>query len=250
MTVVEDAEAGGWAFYHIGLIVTGKGERTFLPSLFRSLLEGGNCTFQVIRQIGQKSPRSTKQKRQMRLHGKKIADRDEEQIGIPARVYLAKKSSFVILVDDLEYDRVPQAQEVFRRYRDVFDAMLTKQGLQNRVSVHFLVNMLEAYYFADAAAVNTVLGTELEDHVGNVEAIRNPKSDLNGLFDGFDEVFHGEKIVRILNVPHVLSNPETCAWLRTLFAWCAKAIGLEFGERYCLDRGIRSFVTQGQVEAL
>ena len=45
-------------------------------------------------------------------------------------------------------------------------------------SVHFLVNMLEAYYFAHAAATNGVLGTELEDFEGDVESIRHPKNDL------------------------------------------------------------------------
>lgn len=252
MTVAEDAEGSGWTFHHIGLIVTGKGERTFLRSLFRSLEETGHCTFEVIRQIGQRSPISSPKRRiEMVGRGKAIPDKDGSEIGLPARKYLsAKQDSLVVLVDDLEYRRAPQVREVFQRYRDALDAMLTKQGLQNRASVHFFVNMLEAYYFADAAAVNAVLDTELEDCDGDVETIRNPKSELKQLFDGFDEVSHGAEIVRNLDVPRVLSNPATCVSLRTLFAWCAKAIGLEPNDTYCLARGILSPVTKGQVESL
>ena len=38
--------------------------------------------------------------------------------------------------------------------------------------------MLEAYYFADAQAINAVLETSLPDREGDVETIRNPKSNL------------------------------------------------------------------------
>ncbi len=83
---------------------------------------------------------------------------------------------FVILVDDLEHARREQAQQIFDRYRLALDTML-KDAQQSRVAVHFLVNMLKAYYFADAKAVNAVLDLDspLEDHPGDVEMIRHPK---------------------------------------------------------------------------
>lgn len=180
--------------------------------------------------------------------GETIPTKDDVEIGLPARRYLATKDSFVVLVDDLEHDRTSQAEQVFQRYRDALDTMLPAQ--KHRASVHFFVNMLEAYYFADAAAVNDVLGTELVDYDGDVESIRHPKGELRSLVSGFDEVRDGEKIVTKLDVPHVLSNPETCASLRTLFGWCAKAIGRDRNETYCLDGGVYNAVTREQIEHL
>ena len=112
------------------------------------------------------------------------------------------------------------------------DTILDPVGWKTRASVHFLVNMLEAYYFADAAAINGVLGTELIDFEGDVETIRHPKNDLKKLSPGFDEVEHGRLILERLDVIHVLSNPSTCRSLRTLFGWCSKAIGREFTDVY------------------
>ena len=56
---------------------------------------------------------------------------------------------FLILVDDLEAGRSDSAQEIFDRYRLALDTILTERK-SRRASVHFLVNMLEAYYFATA----------------------------------------------------------------------------------------------------
>ena len=81
------------------------------------------------------------------------------------------------------------------------------------------MNMLEAYYFADASAINAVLNTALGDYESDVESIRHSKNELKKAFAGFDEVEHGGRILARLDIPHVLSRPETCAALRTLFAW-------------------------------
>ena len=109
--------------------------------------------------------------------GKRIPDKDATDIGLPARQFLSSESSFVILIDDLEATRSKEIQQVFGRYRLALNDMLEPNQIR-RASVHFLVNMLEAYYFADAQAVNSVLGTEIEDYEGDVETIRNPKSNL------------------------------------------------------------------------
>ena len=128
--------------------------------------------------------------------------------------------------------------------------MLEPDGLSPRASVHFLVNMLEAYYFADAAAINAVLGTEMADFEGDVETIRHPKNELKRLHPGFDEIEHGGAIIESLDVPHVLSNPETCRSLRTLFGWCSRAIGREFTDVYQLANGSYFEVTRPQIDAL
>ena len=245
------AESDLWQFFKFGLIVTGEGEEAFLPNFFRSLTEGGCCSFRVIRRIGQRSPRTSK-KRQATMvgSGKTIPDRDANEIGLPARRYLTSNpTNFVILVDDLESDRASCATETYQRYRDALDTILPNEQMR-RASVHFFVNMLEAYYFADAKAVNAVLDTDLEDHDGDVETIRNPKGELKTLHAGFKEIEHGKAIVARLDLPHVLSRPETCAALRTLFGWCSLAIGQEPTDRFELIRGSYSDLTRGQIGEL
>ncbi|MCY4215320.1 MAG: hypothetical protein OXF68_17070 [Gammaproteobacteria bacterium] len=131
-------------------------------------------------------------------------------------------SHCVLLVDDLESNRSHDAAAVFDRYRRALDTVL-KEDQKPKAAVHFLVNMLEAYYFGDAAAVNAVLGTNLEDFKGDVETIRNPKSKLKTVCAAFDEKEHGPMIVRELNVLRILSRADSCASLRTMFAWAAEA---------------------------
>ncbi len=249
-------------FFHFGLIVTGKGERDHLPHLFQSLTTTGICHFGVIRFIGQRSPIvSKKRKLKMVGQGKTIPDKDQE-IGLEARRYLGDNPcNLVVLLDDLEYDRREQAQLVFERYRVALDTMLTAQQ-SRRTSVHFLVNMLEAYYFADAKAVNEVLSLNppLEDYRGDVETIRHPKNELKRLYRGFREVADGERILERLDIAHILSRPDTCAWLRTLFAWCLRVLEqhpnyeklslTNLVDRYRLRDGILSDVTRPQLDNL
>lgn len=239
-----------WAFYRIALLVTGKGEEAFLPGLFRSLAAEGHCTFQVARRIPQLRPiTSAKKKGKMVGTGKRIPEKDEE-IALSARRYLADGFAYVILVDDLEHDFRDQANAVFQRYRMALDSILDPVGCKNRAAVHFLVNMLEAYYFAHAAAINGAIGTELVEYELDVETIRHPKNELKRLSPGFDEIEHGQLILKNLDVIYVLSNPSTCRSLRTLFAWCSRAIGREFTDVYQLRNGRYFDVTRPQVDAL
>ena len=182
--------------------------------------------------------------------GKTIPDKDAEAIGLPARAFLlSSETHFVILVDDLEADRAGEIRQIFYRYRLALDTIL-QPAQARRASVHFLVNMLEAYYFADARAVNAVLGTELEDYEGDVEAMRHPKNELKKLYRGFDEMEHGCRILDTLKAPHVLSRKDTCASLRTMFAWICKVIGEPEGETYQLLEGRCSDVTGDQLRTL
>jgi hypothetical protein len=247
-------------FFHFGLIVTGKAEEKHLPKLFKSLMAYGRCTFTVIRRIDQRSPRTSKKYKPQVMSAKKthntpivkidktisIPQKDVEDISIPTRNYLKKNPcSYVLLIDDLEHDRIEIAQKVFDRYRQALDYLLDDKQ-KHRVSVHFLVNMLEAYYFADARSVNSVLSTDLKDYECDVETIRHPKGNLKQLYKGFDEIEHGGQILSKLDVEHVLSNPETCASLRTLFLWCWKAMGLVPIDKYQLHNGKLSNITQSQ----
>lgn len=249
-------------FFRFGLIVTGDTENDHLPKLFSLLIHTGICHFEVIRQIGQRSPiTADKRKAKMVGQGQAILTKDEEEIGIPARRYLDDDPCrFVLLIDDLEHQRRNEAQQVFDRYRLALDTILNPEQ-QTRASVHFLVNMLEAYYFADAKAVNLALDLDppLTDHSDDVESIRHPKGMLQDLYPRFHERDDGGRILDNIRSHHILSRPDTCAWLRTLFAWCVKvlqrypaydSLGTHFHNSYRFADGIFSEVTKGQIEIL
>jgi hypothetical protein len=245
-----------WPFHKFALFVTGHGERDFLPMLFRLLETDGHCNFQVVHQLGQRSPIRSKPKAvKMVGRGKKIPDKDEE-IGLKGRKYLAEGYHYVVLIDDLEHARSEIAEAVYGRYRRAFDVLLSPLGLQSKASVHFLVNMLEAYYFADARAVNSVLGTQLADFAGDVETIPHPKNHLKSIVSSlakgrsFDEVRDGKAVMQQLDVAKVLSRPETCRSLRTVFAWCGRAMGQRPTERFRLTDGSLFPVTAVQLDAL
>ena len=239
-----------WRFYRIGLLVTGRGEEEFLPDFFRSLAATGWCSFRVVRRIRQLSPiRSEKRRLQMIGSGKQIPTRDVEEIGLTARGFLSSEDHFLLLIDDLEASRSDDIRQIFDRYRMALDEVLTEKQAR-RTSVHFLVNMLEAYYFADTRAVNEVLGTDLDDYEGDVEAIRHPKNQLKSICPGFDERRHGGQIVRCLNLLHVLSRADSCCSLRTVFSWIYRAIGEPDGEIRPLLDGCHNEVTKGQICSL
>lgn len=137
------------------------------------------------------------------------------------------------------------------------DKILTKVQ-ERRASIHFLVNMLEAYYFADANAINTVLNLDppLEDYSGDVEDIPHPKGRLKKLYPGFREVNDGGHILEHLSIEYVLSRPDTCASLRTLFAWCLKVLQKYAYEpslltdQYRLHDGKLSEITHHQLDSI
>ena len=247
-----DHESQDWKFSTFGLFVTGKGEEEFLPVLFRSLTESGNCTFRVLQRIPQLSP-ITSQKRILRMvgTGKYIPNSDEEKIGLPARRFLEKSDDrFLILIDDLEHDRRDSHEAIFDRYSKIFDTFLTADS-RPRSSVHFFVNMLEAYYFADTRAVNMVLETELQDFQGDVELIRHPKNDLKKLQGvEFDAKAHGREIVKLLNLERILSNSATCRSLRSLIKWCVAALSEPFSDKFMLLTGQCCAVTEPQIAVI
>ena len=240
-----------WRVVRFGLLVTGKGEAKFLPELFRSLISASvehcTCTFSVIRKVEQLRPKTSQKSSRQKIVGTNTAlpTRDVEIAQIAHGFLNRHADSFVILVDDLEAHFAPRVAEVFARYRDGFDQLLKDR--KHRASVHFLVNMVEAYFFAHTAAVNAVLGTSMNDHHGDVEEIRHPKNDLKSLFTGYDEIDHGAKIMTFLDIPHVLSRPDHCRSLRTLFGWCWRSLGLIPSDGFQLAQGRYHAVTQRQI---
>ena len=187
--------------------------------------------------------------------GQTIPDKDEQEIGLPARRFLrGEPAHCVILIDDVEQARRPVIDQIFRRYRTALDIMLTAPE-RARASVHFFANMLEAYYFAHSAAVNQALGTTVlaQDWAEDVESIGHPKGELKNRVQGFDERAHGALILPLLDLDHVLSNPQTCAFLRSLFGWsvrqlcdCAQVWDAELPQRYQLQNGVREALTNAQ----
>jgi hypothetical protein len=141
-------------------------------------------------------------------------------------------------------------------YRKSLDHVLNKEE-QSRASMHFLVNMLEAYYFGDPNAVNAVLALNPPLTVchEDVEDIRNPKAEIRRRFSKFHEIDHGGRILAQLDIGRVLANPSTCAWLRSLFAWCVKVLECHpawgspapKGDVFRLSDGIMSHVTGPQM---
>ena len=195
------------------------------------------------------SPRSKKHQQKMVGSAKNIPDRDATEIGFPDRRFLTSDDMFVLLVDDLEADRSDHRQEIFDRYRRALDTILVPSQAC-RASVHFLVNMLEAYFFAHSDAVNSVLGTNLDDYEGDVETIRNPKAEIKSIYDEYKAVDDGCRIIRRLAVRHVLSRRDACSSLRTMFAGVHKAIGEPESEIGQFLTGRRSDVTKAQICAL
>ena len=238
-----------WQMVRFGLIVTGEGEEGFVCDLFKPLMKALHCKFEVIRRVGQLSPRKDDMAPKLRIVGtaKAVPTRDQD-IGLIARTYLNKHpSGFVILVDDLERARASQRIDVFARYRRAFDTIL--QAEADRTAVFFFVNMLEAYYFAHPAAIKAAIGLDIETRLNDVEAIPHPKNDLKSLAPGFDEIRDGKKIVQKLDLAVVLGKADTCASLRALVAWVFRAVGQPF-EGFGLEDGIHDIVTGRQAARL
>lgn len=217
-------------YFKFILLVTGAGERENLPKLFRSLSASGVCSFQTHEKIiGQRRPIKSS-KKIAKMVGKPksiIPDKDFEQIAAPARRYIqANPCHRVLLIDDLEGISEADAIATFNRYRQALDSGLGEK--KNRASVHFLVNMLEAYFFADSNALNQTLQLEppVSPYDGDVETIRHPKGKLKQIFPAYKETEHPGLILDSLDLDVVLAKPKYCASLRTCIKWIVDQIDI------------------------
>ena len=202
---------GGSFFLRIDLLVTGETEEAHLPKLFSRLEATGVCQLTVRRRIRQYSPRST---------------RMEEEITLPSRASLADPDRLLVLIDDLEHDRRGSIESIFELYRGALDLLLD-DAQRSRASVHFLANMLEAYFFADPRAVEEALDSELASPESDVEQIRNPKGLLKQKIPGYGEKHHGGMILDRIDLHRVLAEPQACGWLRSCVAWLVRGIRAE-----------------------
>lgn len=245
-------------FFNFLLFVTGESEKEHLPKMFSSLAGSGICSFTVKVRLGQRSPvKSEKRLARMVGTGQRIPDKDFNEIGVPARRLVDDDAChYIILMDDLEHSRIEDAREIFLRYRNALDAALLSK--KYRASVHFLVNMLEAYFFADPDALNRALGLRVPvlPPQTDVESIRNPKAQLKSRFPAYHEITHSGLILNLLDLEVVLSNENTCGWLRSCVKWIADVLAnypdntffssLNLSSRYLLETGKLSEITSNQ----
>ena len=209
----------------IYLIVTGEGERDHLPELFSTLSATGLCHFKVLRKANQLTPRALSRRLEMvGSRGSALPTKAESEISIPTRLCLrGHHDRLVLLIDDLEHARRDQAEVIFSLYREALDKLLIEKERQ-QAAMHFLVNMLEAYFFAHAQAVEEALGVDIDCHEGDVEHIRHPKGELKSRLGNYRERRDGGAILEHLKLDRVLADPATCTWLRACVAWLVEAL--------------------------
>ncbi len=252
--MTDETSQVGWRFVHFGLVVTGDGERAAMPHFLRALTSEGHCTFRVIRQTGQVTQRSPARKARDISSGKLIPDRDAN-VALEIRRHVSRsEDNCAIWIDDLEDDRRANAKDELSRLLTAIDQIVgVNPGWRARCSAHFMVNMLEAYFFGDVETVNSVLGTALTDHVGDCENIRHPKNELKhaakqlGVGRKFDEMTHGVEIAKKIDLAQVLSKPQCCRALRTLVTWCTQMIGEPTADRFQIPTGVFWDVTVDQL---
>ncbi|NEO88356.1 MAG: DUF4276 family protein [Spirulina sp. SIO3F2] len=242
------------------LFVTGKGEREHLPKLFKELTTSGICSFKVVEKIGQRraitSPRRIAK---MVGKGQMLPSKDFEQIGAPARRHLQNAPcARLLLIDDLEGLDEADASAAFQRYRRALDEGLREH--KERAAVHFLVRMLEAYFFADVEATNQALALDppIPSYDQDVETtIEHPKSELKQqYFPQYREIEDSGKVLGQLSLNTVLASPERCASLRTCVKWIVEQLmayptpnyveQFSFDERFHLQTGQLYVVTENQ----
>ena len=60
------------------------------------------------------------------------------------------------------------------------------------------------------------------------------KAILENCILSFREIDDGGRILNQIDMEHVLSRPDACASLRTLFAWCVKVLET-YSDHDCVD---------------
>lgn len=246
----------GWRQIHLRLFVTGEGEEAFLATFFRQLrhFESGDVIITADYAFPQITVATSAKK--LAKHGKEVLEKiDKAAVKKIRPLLLTSTEHYAVLVDDLETERRFLAESQFNFYQEQIHRILdARPEIKNRFSVHFFVNMIEAYYFKHPEVANEVCGTLLDEHPGDVENIRHPKNRLKDLVSKldrgqkFDEVVHGAAIAKKLDLPKVLEHPQHCRALRTLVAWIWEAIGRERGKEYQLQHGLYWDVTATQLK--
>lgn len=246
-------------YFHFLLFVTGKGEREHLPKLFKELTKSKICTFRVVEKLGQREAiTSNERKAKMVGKGQRLPSKDFECISAPARRYIQDDPcARLLLIDDLEGLDEEGARGKFQRYRRALDEGLKEH--KRRAAIHFLVRMLEAYFFADVDATNQALDIEppIPPYEEDVETtIQHPKSKLKQHFPQYKEIEDSGKVLEQLSLSTILANPDRCASLRTCVKWIVEQLmaspapeyieQLGFDEQFRLQTGQLYVVTERQ----
>lgn len=241
----------------IQLVVTGHGEAKCASSVIGKIFG----TFHAIKPLepirADQRPRQTIRTTSGRSSGqfdKDVPTKRHLEVIRELGKRLADPAVICILIDDLEGGERTVAVAHFEYYRRMLND-IPAVNVTARSSAHFLVNMLEAYFFHDVEATNRVIeGLELGRHDGDVEDISHPKDALKneikqriGQNRGYRETEDAVKIVRHLNLETVLADPDQCRSLRTLVAWCWEQIGQERTDRFQLKDGAYWEVTASQL---
>lgn len=169
---------------------------------------------------------------------------DHQKLALDLPKLLAQNPDrYFLWLDDLEKGEDRQnPTSHYRYYRDLIEGAVTGD-FRRRCSVHFLVNMLENYFFGHTSVVNEVLKTSLTDHDGDCENIRSAAGKLNEFAKSvsqssqYHKTTHGTEIARKLDIERILGNPQTCRALRTLVAWCWNTVGEQPTGRFQLAEG-------------
>ncbi len=260
-----------------GLIVTGESEEGALHGLFRALFETGLCSVKIHCRIGQLGPRKEKPPSTPKLPGNSIGrvPRRDEELAQKCRNWLCDSENGwqprprrrLVLFDDLESARVSQVEMLFFRYREAVDLLLT-ESLKPRVAVHFLANMLEAYFWADPRGLEEHLGLNVSNIQlpADPEEIPHPKnliqSELQKLKSGrsYREVDHGTVLIGKLDLAEVLKDPTTCGYLRAALGWMVDSLErvttqpevlayFQLRQKFQLDHGLFARATAHQLVA-
>ncbi len=175
----------GWPFFRFALIVTGKGERAGIDRFLRAIHADGQSTCTVTDRVPQLIPVGEKKRaaRELKMVGKggRLEGRDE-QIGLIVRSLCFRGFDYVILIDDLEKSGRNDVEKRVERYVTAGRGLIADDRPW-RFSVHFLVNMMESYFFADTNPASEVLGAPVSApaEFPDVEDIPHAKSLLREL---------------------------------------------------------------------
>ncbi len=217
-----------------GLLVTGKLEeggreggraQASLADLFRPIRNTGLCDLKVALRFNQWVPEKKEPPLTVRRSPEpKSLPTFKQEIALKVRGWLENgQNRFLIFIDDGERARAATIGEVFADYRSTITALLP-EAQHPRVAVHFLVNMIEAYYFADPERASEALGWSIPRIGGDPEEIRNPYSDLIEAAGRLGKDYGkkretGERVLARIRLEEILKNPEHCGWLRAAVRW-------------------------------
>lgn len=232
------------------MVVTGHAEAEVIPAWVGRIVQGFG---QPVR------PRllrtSERPRERIRKRGG-LAEPVRKHLEIVQTIGTLRRPYSLLVIDDLEHDDRAHATPGLQYWRNLLQGFAAQRDVS--VGVHFLVNMLEAYFFAQASKINehyrerNQIELSLRDHLGDVENLPSPKGTLKDHIAvhrgcGYSETDDGVQISRRVDLKVVLQDPMKCRSLRTLVAWIHEQAGQPRGDDYQLANGQYWDVTVDQL---